>query len=175
MNHLDPVVAPPDRATRPRWWVGILVVGLLGLALGAWWFLGSHGLSDEERVRSEGYVAIGTQVGDTFWAKKTSPEEVSIVTTGQDGALCNGTGPDVVGTTVCSSGADQAYIIVMVAPTNTARISLETSAGFRTLRAADHLPGMQHVITIGVFRGAQGTPIVTKVTYLSASGTVLVG
>jgi hypothetical protein len=177
MNDLDPVVTPSGRATgQRRLWFGILVVGLLGLALGAWWLLGPQGTSEEERVRSEGYVAVGTQDGDTFWAKKTSPEEVSIVSTGRDEALCNGAGPDVVGTTLCSSGVDgQAYIIVMVAPTNTAQVSLETSVGSRTLRSADHVSGMQHVITIGVFRGEQATPVVIKVTYLSASGAVLVG
>jgi hypothetical protein len=175
MTDLHPVATPSGRITQRRLWIGILALGVLGLAIGAWWLLGPLGTSAGERVRSEGYVAVGTQDGDTFWARKTSNDEVSIVSTGRDEALCNGTGPDVVGTTLCSSGvAGQAYIIVMVAPTGTALVSLETSVGSRTLRSADHLSGMRNVITIGVFRGEQATPIVTKVTYLDASGAVLV-
>lgn len=175
MDQTDLAVATSGRpAGRRRLRLGVLLAGLLGLALAAWWLLG-HAVSAEARARADGYVSIGTQDGDTFWAKVSSPGELSILSTGRDGALCNATGPNVVGTMLCSGGvAGQAYIIVMVAPAGTAHVSLETSVGSRTLVSIGHPLGIDHVIAVGVFRGEQTMPSVTKRTYLSGAGRTLV-
>lgn len=175
MSHPDLAVASSGRTTgQRRLWRGAAFVGLLGLALATWWLLGPHGVSAEDRVRSDGYVAIGTQNGDTFWAKVTAPGELSVVSTGQDGALCNGTAPDVVGMDVCNGGVSgQAYIIVTVAPTGTARVRLDTSQGSRTLSVIGDFSGTRHAIAVGVFRGETFLPVVLERTYLSANGSTL--
>jgi len=161
-------------SSRRRGMYLLATVVLLGVTIA--WLISPDRTSKDDDLHSQGYMSVGTQDGDTFWAKQLPSREISVVSTGRDGSICNGTGPDVVGMSLCSGGVPgQAYIIVMVAPAGTAKVRLDTSLGSRTLTTLGRVAASPHVIACGVFRGEQNIPVVIGQSYVDSGGKPITG
>ena len=156
---------------RRRLWLLALVAGIVAVILAILLLLRFLMPSAEDRARSHGYIAVGSQADDMLWAKVAGAAQISVLSTGKDGALCNSSGPDEKGFILCSDGvAGQGSMIVMVAPTGAAQVRLETSEGSLTLKTVNRVPGMRNVLAFGVLRNGGTAPVIVSKTYLDAQG-----